>query len=476
MQERSIDDRRASDRAVLETADGRRLYDLVVRPPAGGGGGGDGEPPCDCAGPPPPQFLLPPPPVDPSWAADDEDVCDIVAPYQVCRGLTGGTTGAGGTTGLPILAVVLTASGLLLVLLLVAALLFCRYRRRSRGSLSSKGSGKRADTSLLYDGLPVQTQVIPNNLRSNGHGPHIEMVAVKGQCAQLLPGSRGGVGALFVSPPPPSLTDDGSEPLSNMYEEIPYYGRRVPSEPYYSDSEEDIISRPSEEELGVDGGGGVPRPSYLPTAEPRYVRTLPSGPAGGQPRYHSSQPRPRSADRRRRSPASPAATRPSIRRDASLHRKDPYYYSDILARDSPGGNGSGVGSDDISGAYRAPYDERRPSSRGVGGPLYCQPDVAAGDPRSTRARDHGHVTPLANRIALDPFVDPYSGDRSGSHRQRHKLSSFGGGGAVEMPGHEWGYPRTPGLRSPDRGYTAAGAGHPAGDDTGRYCPPSQWTH
>ena len=38
----------------------------------------------------------------------------------------GGTTGVGGSSGLPILAVVLTASGLLLVLLLAAALLFCR--------------------------------------------------------------------------------------------------------------------------------------------------------------------------------------------------------------------------------------------------------------------------------------------------------------------------------------------------------------
>ena len=51
-----------------------------------------------------------------------------------------------------------------------------------------------------------------------------QMVAVKGQCAQLMPGGRGGTGTLFVYPPPPSLTDDGSEPLSNMYEEIPYYG------------------------------------------------------------------------------------------------------------------------------------------------------------------------------------------------------------------------------------------------------------
>ena len=50
------------------------------------------------------------------------------------------------------------------------------------------------------------------------------MVAVKGQMAQLLPGGRGGAGTLFVYPPPPSLTDDGSEQLSNMYEEIPYYG------------------------------------------------------------------------------------------------------------------------------------------------------------------------------------------------------------------------------------------------------------
>ena len=35
------------------------------------------------------------------------------------------------------------------------------------------------------------------------------MVAVKGQCAQLMPAGRGGAGTLFVYPPPPSLTDDG---------------------------------------------------------------------------------------------------------------------------------------------------------------------------------------------------------------------------------------------------------------------------
>ncbi|XP_037091857.1 uncharacterized protein LOC119112016, partial [Pollicipes pollicipes] len=269
MHERSIDDDHASGREVLEPLRPERHYDLVVRPTTEAGD----DPACDCAGPPPPQFLLPPPPVDPSWAAGDADVCDIVAPYQICRGLAGSAeSGSGGSTALPILAVILTASGLLLVVLLAVTLFFCRYRRRMRALMSNKSSGKRSDTSrMLYDGLPVQTQVLPNNLRSNGQTPHIEMVAVKGQCRQLAAGRPPGAGALFVYPPPPSLTDDGSERTSNMYEEIPYYGHPAPSVSYCSDSDEEELSRPSDDDrrphpyipVGSDDGGDA-----------RYVRTL----------------------------------------------------------------------------------------------------------------------------------------------------------------------------------------------------------
>ena len=240
-------------------------------------------------------------------------------------------------------------------------------------------------------------------------------------------------------------------------------GRPAPSVSCCSDSDDDVISRPSEEELRAGGGGGVPRPSYLPTGEPRYVRTLPSGPASGGSRQQGGHSRPRSADRRRPSPASPAAARPSLRRDVSLRRKDPYYYSDILARDS--GDVSSAG-DDVSGAYRAPYDERRSSSRG-GGPLYSQPDVAAGDLRSPRARDPDHVAPLANRIALDPFVDSYGVERGRSHRQRHKLSSFGGGASAAAPG---------GQRTPERGYPGTPGGYSVNSDSSRHRPPLQWTH
>ncbi|XP_037079524.1 uncharacterized protein LOC119100540 [Pollicipes pollicipes] len=266
------------------------------------------------------------------------------------------------------LAALITTSLFLFIVLVSGTIFFCKHRRRLSGIMSAKGAGKRGDNSrMLYDDLSLRPHVMPNNLRPSG--PHIEMVAVKGQCPQLLPSRP--TGTLFVYPPPPSLTDDGSERLSNMYEEIPYYGRPAPSVSYCSDSDEEELSRPSDDDRR-------PHP-YIPVGSDD----------GGDARY------------------------------------DPYYYSDILAReagslDGPGGDG--------------PYG------------------------------------PLAHRLMLDPFMDVYPGD-SERLRPRHKLSSFrsGGGGA----------PRAQAASDPSRMYVNAPDGSvqvnsDGRDEEVRYYPEPQW--
>ncbi|XP_037079492.1 uncharacterized protein LOC119100506 [Pollicipes pollicipes] len=171
MQERSVHGSGSDDLRMLEPLYPERHYDLVVRPTAGAGD----DPACDCAGPPPPQFLLPPPPVDPAWAAADADVCDIVAPYQICSGLTGVPPGADlqGSPSMSMLAALITTSLFLFIVLVSGTIFFCKHRRRLSGIMSAKGAGKRGDNSrMLYDDLSLRPHVMPNNLRPSG--PHIE--------------------------------------------------------------------------------------------------------------------------------------------------------------------------------------------------------------------------------------------------------------------------------------------------------------
>ncbi|XP_043245910.1 uncharacterized protein LOC122393718, partial [Amphibalanus amphitrite] len=272
------------------------------------------------------------------------------------------------------LAALITTSLFLFIVLVAGTIFFCKHRRKLASLMVTSAADKRGEVSrALYDDLSRRPHHgAPTGLRSGG--PHIEMVAVKsGRLPpRLLPGVPvdAGSGTLFFYPPAPSLSEEGSERLSNMYEEIPYYGRPAPSVSNYSDSDEDAISHPSgdpepePEPGGVSGG----RP------EPRYVCSVP--PAATGSRRRSARPR----------------------HHPALRRKDPYYYSDILERHEPG---RAEGVDVAAVAYRGPRDQRGP---------------------------------LASRLAPDPLPDLYGGRSGASRAQANKLSSFRPGGSTDHTG------------------------------------------
>ncbi|KAF0305504.1 hypothetical protein FJT64_022881 [Amphibalanus amphitrite] len=216
-------------------------YDLVVRPAAGPCGCGAGPPP-----PPPPRFAVPPPPADPAWAAAGEDLCDLLAPLQVCRARSGLTAvpDPQSTPSQSMLAALITTSLFLFIVLVAGTIFFCKHRRKLASLMVTSAADKRDEVSrALYDDLSRRPHHgAPTGLRSTG--PHIEAVRLR-----------------------PSQT--------------------------YSDSDEDCHQPPSgdpepePEPGGVSGG----RP------EPRYVCSVP--PAATGSRRRSARPRHHPALRRK---------------------------------------------------------------------------------------------------------------------------------------------------------------------------------